>query len=75
MKEVEKILRQRHGELKLIKVKGSTRAVIIKTTNGAVSEMRHDSGKLVVHGAELVTVLTSGAIGKLKKRALGERDH
>jgi hypothetical protein len=74
VKEVEKILRQRHGELKLIKVKGSTRAVIVKTTNRTASEIRQNSGTLEVSGVELVTVLTSGAIGKLKKRAPGERD-
>ena len=72
-KEVERILRQRHGELKLIRIKGARQALILKTTNRVVADIRHEGGRLEVGGVELVSVLTSGAIGKLKRRALGER--
>jgi len=73
LKRVERILHRRHGELKLIRVRGAENALIVKTTSDEAPEIRRRSGRLGIGGAHLATVLTSGAIGKLKKRALEER--
>ena len=71
MRELARILEQRHEKLKLIQVKGNERAVIVKTTNAVAPTFREQSGRMTVGGKVLVAVLTSGAIGKLKKRASG----
>lgn len=59
----------RHGKAKVIPVVGNRRAVIVKTTSDAAGPMRERSGSLKLGGKPLAAVLTSGAIGKLKKRA------
>ena len=69
LKELGRILEQRHGKLKLIQVQGNRRAVIVKTTNIVAPVFREQGGRMTIGGKELVAVLTSGAIGKLKKRA------
>lgn len=74
LKRVERILHRRHGELKVIRVQGAQNALIVKTTSDEAPEIRRRSGRLGIGGARLTTVLTSGAIGKLKKRALEERN-
>ena len=74
LKRVERILHRRHGELKLIRVQGAQKALIVKTTSGDAPEIRLRSGRLGIGRARMTTVLTSGAIGKLKKRALEERN-
>jgi hypothetical protein len=68
-KELSGVLEGRHGKLKLIPVEGNRRAVIVKTTNEAAPLIRDRDDGLRVGGKELQTVLTSGAIGKLKRRA------
>jgi hypothetical protein len=68
-KELERILERRHGKLKLIQDKGNDRAVIVKTTNVVAPQLRQQSGKIRLGKKEVVAVLTSGAIGKLKRRA------
>jgi hypothetical protein len=59
--------------VKLIKVQGAANALIVKTTSDEATEIRRRSGRLGIAGAQLATVLTSGAIGKLKKRALKDQ--
>ena len=67
--EFKGILEQRHGKLKVIPVKGNARAVIVRTTGPAASEIRESSGNVSLRGKEITAVLTSAAIGKLKRRA------
>jgi hypothetical protein len=57
-----------HQTAKVISVKGNPRAVIVKTTNQIAPVLRDKYG-IKVGGVEFITVLTSGAIGNLKKRA------
>jgi len=68
-RQLAEILERRYGKVKVIPVDGNPRAVIVKTTNRTAPLLRALDPKLTVHGKSLTTVLTSGAIGKLKRRA------
>jgi molybdopterin biosynthesis enzyme len=68
-KALAEILGQRHGKLKVILVQGAPRSVIVKTTQVVAPLIRETSGTLTVGGKRLRVVLTSGGIGKLKRRA------
>jgi hypothetical protein len=57
------------GDLKVILVDGNPRAVIVKTTFEVARRMREAGGVSVPGGRRLVPVLTSGAVGNLKRRA------
>jgi len=72
-KQLKAILDSRYGNVKVIAVKGNPRAIIVKTTNEIAPLLREASGGLQLGGRRLETVLTSGAVGKLKKRALQAR--
>jgi len=63
------VVRGWHQAAKVISVKGNPRAVIIRTTNQIVPILRGIKPGIKVGGVEFVSVLTSGAIGNLKKRA------
>jgi len=65
------LMRRKVPAAKVIAVKGSPKAVIVKTTNDQAPLLRGTRLTLRGRGAELTTVLTSGAIGNLKKRARG----
>lgn len=67
--EFTEILEGRHGKLKVILLKGNARAVIVRTAEPVASEIRKSSWKISLEGKEISAVLTSGAIGKLKRRA------
>jgi len=69
VKEFGKILERRHGELKLIQDSGNNSMVIVRTNNVVAPELRQRSGRIALGKKEVVAVLTSGAIGKLKRRA------
>ncbi len=71
IKEFRNILERRHGPVKLIEVSGNRKAVIVKTNNKTVSEIRRSSSNVTIQGKSVSAVLTSGAIGKLKSRASG----
>ncbi len=59
------------GPVKVIQVKGNRRALIVKTTNVGASLLRERGPGPKAGAKGLVSVLTSGAIGNLKKRATG----
>jgi hypothetical protein len=63
------VVRGWHQTAKIISVKGNRKAVIVKTTNRVAPVLRNIRPGIKVSGTELVCVLTSGAIGNLKKRA------
>jgi hypothetical protein len=63
------IVRGRHPGSKVIAVKGNPRAVIVKTTAEAAPLLRDSGGGLKAGEKVLVSILTSGAIGNLKRRA------
>ena len=62
-------IRGRHPEAKVIPIRENPRAVIVKTTNEVVPLLRDTGSGLKVGETDLVSVLTSGAIGNLKRRA------
>lgn len=70
-KSLLEILEQRHGRAKVFAVKSNPRALIVKTTNAVAPLLREPGGQITLGGKALVSVLTSGSIGKLKRRASG----
>jgi hypothetical protein len=62
---------KRFGEVKVIQVAQSPRFVILKTTDRVAARLKEVKGGVVVQGKRLVPVLTSGAVGNLKRRAAG----
>ncbi len=66
---LEEAVQSRRGPAKAIAVEGNPRAVIVKTSNLVAPLLRGEGGELHVGGKRLVSVLTSGAIVNLKKRA------
>ncbi len=66
---LSKILEQRHGKVAVMPVEGNPRALIVKTTHLVAPRLRESRGEIALGGKKLVTVLTSGSIGKLKRRA------
>ncbi len=69
--ELSTLLERRYGKVKLIEVEGNRSAIIVKTTNEVAPLLREAGAALKVGRKGLSTVLTSGAVGKLKKRASG----
>jgi len=62
-------IRRKDAASKVIAVKGNSRALIVKTTN-RVAPLLRDAGPALKAGkVELLSALTSGAIGNLKRRA------
>ena len=63
------VMKGRVPGAKVIGVRGNPKAVIVKTNNEQAPLLRESTLKLGGKGAQLKTVLTSGAIGNLKRRA------
>lgn len=68
VKGLESILEKRLGKLKIITVESSSRALIVRTDEPNARALRTWGGITVSGGKRLEPILTSGAIGKLKKR-------
>jgi len=69
VRRFSELMKRWHREAKVIQVRGNPRALIVKTSNEVAPRLRDVKPRFRVGGVELVTVLTSGAIGNLKKRA------
>ena len=63
------VVESRYDPAKVIPVKGNRKAVILKTSGRVVSSLREEGGTIEVGEKALLCVLTSGAIGNLKRRA------
>lgn len=59
-----------HGPVKAIPVKGAPASLIVKTDHRAAAAMRESCAEVKLGPKTVRTVLTSGSIGKLKRRAL-----
>jgi hypothetical protein len=70
-KTLKSVIERRHPGDKLIEIPGNPRAVIVKTTNDIAPSFRTDDGAPTIGGKKLTAVLTSGAVGNLKRRAAG----
>ncbi len=68
-KDFARSLEHRFGKLKLIPVEGNDRALVVKTDNSTAPRIREESPGMRVGDKRVSSVLTSGAIGKLKRRA------
>ena len=69
-KALQSIIERRHPGDRLIEVQGNPTAVIIRTTNEVAPLFRTAEGAPTVGGKRLAAVLTSGAVGNLKMRAV-----
>lgn len=63
-----KMLEQRHGKLNLILVESPKTAVIVKTHRAVAADIRESLANAKFGDRRVRTVLTSGNIGKLKRR-------
>ncbi|MDG7008205.1 MAG: hypothetical protein JRN06_08165 [Nitrososphaerota archaeon] len=68
-KALQSVIERRHPGDRVIEVQGNPRAVIVKTTNEVAPSFRTTEGAPTVGGKRLTAVLTSGAVGNLKRRA------
>lgn len=68
-RELASSLEERRWDSKLIEVRGAPRAVIVRTTAEYAALMREEGGMPSVRGRRLTPVMTSGAVGNLKRRA------
>jgi hypothetical protein len=68
-RQLAEVLAKGYGQSKLIPVQGNPRAVIVKTTNETAPRLRNLPPGFAIQGKRLTPALTSGAIGKLKRRA------
>jgi hypothetical protein len=71
VKDLAALLEGRHGKVKVIALEGDRRGVVVKTTNELAPYLRDSDPPLTLHGKRLKSVLTSGSIGKLKRRRSG----
>jgi hypothetical protein len=69
MKEIGGILEGRYGKVKMIPLKENPRAVVVKTDVVIATKLKEPEWALVIGGKKVRPVLTSGAIGNLKRRA------
>jgi hypothetical protein len=68
-KDLRAVVERRYHGSKLIELESNARAVILKTTNLVAPSLRSPEGSLAIGGKRLSPVLTSGAVGNLKRRA------
>jgi len=72
MKDLGEVLEKRYGKVKLIPLKENPKAVVVKTDNEIAPVLREPEWELVIGRRRIQAVLTSGAIGKLKRCASKE---
>ena len=63
------ILERRFGKLKAIPVEGNDRVLLVRTDNVTAPRLRGESPRMKIGDKRVVSILTSGSIGKLKRRA------
>ncbi|MDG6903172.1 MAG: hypothetical protein JRM80_14605 [Nitrososphaerota archaeon] len=71
-RDLEEYFGRRYGPVKLIPVDGNPRALIVRTTAPVAEQLKGMRDGFTVGGTRLVPVLTSGAVGNLKRRAREE---
>ena len=67
--ELAETLRARFGDAKLIPILGCERMKVVKTDNRTAPLIRSACAFLKVGGSNLISVSTSGSLGKLKSLA------
>jgi hypothetical protein len=71
MKDLGEVLQKKYGKVKVIPLKENPHAIVVKTDNETAPELREPGCALIIGRRRIVAVLTSGSIGKLKRRASG----
>ena len=66
-----RMLEQRHGSLGMTLVDSPQTSLIVKTDRAAAEAIRESLADATFDGTRVRTVLTSGNIGKLKRRVQG----
>ena len=66
-----RMLEQRHGSMGMTLVESQSTSLIVKTDRVAAEAIRESLASASFGGTRVRTVLTSGNIGKLKRRAQG----
>jgi hypothetical protein len=69
-KRLTRLLEQRYGNVRVIPVDGSDCSLVVKTDVLGAASMRESISEFRIGEKKIASVLTSGCIGKLKKRAL-----
>lgn len=69
LKDMAAALASMGWKAKVIPVEGNARLVIVRADNVAASQIRARGGEIILGGRPLVSILTSGAVGNLKRRA------
>jgi RNase P/RNase MRP subunit POP5 len=64
-------LQQRHGNLGFTLIDDKRTSLIVKTDRAVAEGIRESLAAATFGGTRVTTVLTSGSIGKLKRRARG----
>jgi hypothetical protein len=68
---LSRMLEQRHGSLGFTLVDGQRTSLIVKTDRAVAEDIRESLSSAAFGGTRVRTVLTSGNIGKLKRRVEG----
>lgn len=71
LEALAKMLEQRHGATKLTMIEGAVTSLIAKTDVAGAHGIRDSLGDATFGKTRVKSVLTSGSIGKLKRRAQG----
>jgi hypothetical protein len=69
LKGLKAMLERRFGETKVVELKANPRAIILRGDESMAKDIRSEGGMTISGGVRLEPRLTSGAIGKLKRRA------
>lgn len=75
LKTLSAELASRGWRAKVIAVEGSPRSAIVRTDGDVASQIRAQGGRISVGGLVLASLLTSGAVGNLKRRAREGVEH
>jgi len=70
-RKLARLIEQRHSKAKLITIDGCEGNLIVKTDVEGAMSMRESFADMVIGDKRVVSVLTSGCIGNLKRRARG----
>jgi hypothetical protein len=68
-KRLTRLLEERYERFSLIRVRGHQDHMIVKTDGRSAEQMRELFDDVEIEGKRVRSVLTSGCIGKLKRRA------
>jgi hypothetical protein len=71
VRDLSEVLERRHGKVKVIVLRDDPSGIVVRTTNDRVPFLRDPDSLISVGGKRLTPTLTSGSIGKLKRRRSG----